>query len=31
MLTQRAVVRRLLPLEVQETDEAPPTGSDADL
>jgi F-type H+-transporting ATPase subunit gamma len=27
MLTQRAVVRRLLPLEVQETDEAPPTGA----
>ncbi len=26
MLTQRAVVHRLLPLEVQETDEAPPTG-----
>ncbi len=26
MLTQRAVVRRLLPLEVEETDEAPPTG-----
>jgi F-type H+-transporting ATPase subunit gamma len=26
MLTQRAVVRRLLPLEIQETDEAPPTG-----
>jgi F-type H+-transporting ATPase subunit gamma len=26
MLTQRAVVRRLLPLEIEETDEAPPTG-----
>jgi F-type H+-transporting ATPase subunit gamma len=26
MLTQRAVVHRLLPLEVQETDQAPPTG-----
>ena len=26
MLTQRAVVRRLLPLEIQETDEAPPSG-----
>jgi F-type H+-transporting ATPase subunit gamma len=26
MLTQRAVVRRLLPLEVRETEEAPPTG-----
>ena len=26
MLTQRAVVHRLVPLEVQETDEAPPTG-----
>jgi len=26
MLTQQAVVRRLLPLEIEETDEAPPTG-----
>ncbi len=26
MLTQKAVVRRLLPLEIEETDEPPPTG-----
>ncbi len=26
MLTQNSVVRRLLPLEIEETDEAPPTG-----
>ncbi len=26
MLTQQAVVRRLLPLEIEETDEPPPTG-----